>query len=301
MKKIQVLDIKDINPYIRDAGYQGNDSWPYKERKIYDHELLYCTEGKGFILINQVRHPIKNGTLLLIEPNTPTRLTLDKHDPAKLHWIHFDFVYLNDDPHITHYLNTMSTALYDKQLPDHQLIRPHIILTNGYHFPSVLVMKNKNEVANLITNIIRSFTTHDPFRFLDGKVNLLRIIKLVLEQTYLSDSENSDFILHKKHITPRVIHYIHSHYFDKLTLDEIATFIGRSPDYIGKLFKKEMGVSIIAYLNNYRLDKGKALLLQSELNIGEIATIIGFSDRYYFSKYMKTQTGLTPSQWRDQT
>lgn len=300
MKKIQVLDIKDINPYIRDAGLQGNDSWPDRERKIYDHELLYCTGGKASIWINNKTHNIKRGSLILVGPNTPTKLTLDPTNPGKLYWVHFDFIFIDDDPHINHYLKQNSSVLFHKELPDHELIRPHLILTNGYQFPDVLVIKNGTEAERLFHELATCFLEKDPYRYLDGKVLLLKIIKLILEQTYAPSKDDEGYTANTAHVTPRVIHYIHSHYFDKITLREISSYIDLSPDYIGKLFKKETGKSIITYLNDYRLEKAKQLLLHSPLSMKEIADIVGFSDQYYFSKRMKAQTGSAPLHWKNE-
>lgn len=41
MKKTVIVDLNDLNPFVRQAGYQGSSQWPNHNRKIYDHELFF--------------------------------------------------------------------------------------------------------------------------------------------------------------------------------------------------------------------------------------------------------------------
>ncbi|MNY30960.1 HTH-type transcriptional activator RhaS [compost metagenome] len=65
-----------------------------------------------------------------------------------------------------------------------------------------------------------------------------------------------------------------------------------------KIFKNENEKSPSSYLNNLLLSEAKFLLSNSELNIGEIAFKLAFSDIYAFSKYFKKHTTHSPSAFR---
>lgn len=295
MDKTLMIDLNEINPYVRQAGFQNQGDWPNKDRRLYDHEMFYCIEGRAHIIINGKYYKIKKGTIILIKPNTPTRFWFDKKNPARLCWIHFDFLYFDDDPHIDKYLNEKSHLLYSKNLPDSYLIRPQLIFKNGFAFPEYLIINSQQEMEKLCIDIIKAYNEQDLFWKYECKICLLQIFKLVLKQIY-SETETTNH--DKINVTENIVQYIKYNYYKKIKIEELSHYIGLSKDYIGKIFKSQTNKSIITYLNLYRIEKAKQLLQHSELSIKDISDTVGFNDQYYFSKAMKSTTGFSPLQWR---
>jgi AraC-like DNA-binding protein len=64
------------------------------------------------------------------------------------------------------------------------------------------------------------------------------------------------------------------------------------------LYKGRYGTSPIGDLINYRIENAKMLLSFGNMQISEVAYTVGFSSIYYFSKYFKTVTGLSPSEYK---
>ncbi|HHV12330.1 MAG TPA: AraC family transcriptional regulator [Clostridiales bacterium] len=80
----------------------------------------------------------------------------------------------------------------------------------------------------------------------------------------------------------------------------VCNRFGISQPYLSKIFKKEKGCTYNEYLINMRIEKAKELLEKDEeFLIGEIASSLGFSDQFYFSKVFKSMTGLTPREYRN--
>ncbi len=76
--------------------------------------------------------------------------------------------------------------------------------------------------------------------------------------------------------------------------------MGVSFDYMRHCFKEEMGKTPLEYLTHLRIRQAKRYLRQSRFySIGEIAYLCGFSDRYYFSRCFKKQTGISPKEYRE--
>lgn len=94
--------------------------------------------------------------------------------------------------------------------------------------------------------------------------------------------------------------YIHEHYADPLTREEIARHVGLSEDYLTACFHQELGKTPIAYLNGYRVYQAKRLLRESAQTITEIALAVGFSDSGYFTRIFKREVGLSPQAYRRQ-
>lgn len=95
-----------------------------------------------------------------------------------------------------------------------------------------------------------------------------------------------------------LLDYIHSHYKDKITIEELAKTASISKTEVLRCFKAIMGLSPISYLNSYRLQRAAHMLINTEKSIQEIAGGCGFDDNSYFSKLFKKKYHVTPRDYR---
>lgn len=96
-----------------------------------------------------------------------------------------------------------------------------------------------------------------------------------------------------------VLEIIGKNYQEELTLKRVSDELHLNVVYLGQLFKKELKQSFSQYLNQFRMEKGKNLLLHSEKNINEIAFEIGYNNSNYFSKMFKKMYDITPKEYRE--
>lgn len=96
----------------------------------------------------------------------------------------------------------------------------------------------------------------------------------------------------------KAIAYIENNLTTNLTLEDVANHVYLSQFYFSRLFKKEMGISFITYLNQQRIEQAKTLLTQSTLSIKSISQNIGYSQTSYFCKIFKELVGMTPVNYR---
>ncbi|MBN1312979.1 MAG: substrate-binding domain-containing protein [Anaerolineae bacterium] len=92
--------------------------------------------------------------------------------------------------------------------------------------------------------------------------------------------------------------YLHEHYADSISREDLAHHLGMSSDYLTYCFRREVDMTPIAYLNRYRVNQAKILLTESDKNITEIAMAVGFSDSSYFSRVFRRQVGISPDAYR---
>lgn len=95
--------------------------------------------------------------------------------------------------------------------------------------------------------------------------------------------------------------YLRYNYNHPVSFSDIASQYGFSSSYLARIFKEYTGTSPGRYLNKYRIDIAKKLLMDSNLPVKEIAGRVGFDDPFHFSKNFKNMTGISPLQFREQT
>lgn len=92
--------------------------------------------------------------------------------------------------------------------------------------------------------------------------------------------------------------YIYEHYREDLTLTDAAGRVHLNQNYLSSLFKKETGLTFVAYLQNYRIEQAKKLLRETTMRVSKLPAEVGYSDARHFAKLFKKITGLTPSEYR---
>ena len=92
--------------------------------------------------------------------------------------------------------------------------------------------------------------------------------------------------------------YITEHLSESFLVEDIAEKLMLNASYLSSLFKKETGETISEYTQRFRLERAKALLRTTNLNINEIATRVGYSDARHFSKLFKKVVGARPQDYR---
>ncbi len=92
--------------------------------------------------------------------------------------------------------------------------------------------------------------------------------------------------------------YLHSHYAEPIAREDVARHVGLSDDYLTTCFRKELGMTPIAYLNRYRVNQARQLLATTDKTITEIALAVGFSDSGYFSRVFRREVGVSPEAYR---
>lgn len=82
------------------------------------------------------------------------------------------------------------------------------------------------------------------------------------------------------------------------SLGELAREVGTNEFTLKKGFKELFGMTVFGFWNMVKMDQAKKLLLDSELNIGEIAGKVGFKHPQHFTTAFKRRFGIVPSQFR---
>lgn len=100
----------------------------------------------------------------------------------------------------------------------------------------------------------------------------------------------------------RLMAFIEKHISDEeLRIEDMADAVGMGRTVFYEKIRQLVGVSPSDFLRQVRMQRAQQLLTKSSMTVSEVAYNIGFTDPKYFTKCFKKQTGLTPSEYREQT
>ncbi|WP_181727503.1 substrate-binding domain-containing protein [Streptomyces sp. PT12] len=92
--------------------------------------------------------------------------------------------------------------------------------------------------------------------------------------------------------------HIEQHYRHRLSRWQIARAAGVSEDHLGRLFHRELGLTLWEYLTRLRIERAKERLQRSDDSVQTVARAVGFHDRAYFSRVFRRHTGVAPHAYR---
>jgi AraC family transcriptional regulator of arabinose operon len=92
--------------------------------------------------------------------------------------------------------------------------------------------------------------------------------------------------------------YIEQNLAEALDLSQIAAATGVTPQYLTRLFRRELHITPMRYLWQLRTQRGVELLEDTGLSISEIADRVGFQSPFHFSRLVRQQHGCGPRELR---
>lgn len=98
-----------------------------------------------------------------------------------------------------------------------------------------------------------------------------------------------------------VIAYLHAHYDESLSLDQLAEHFYISSTYLCRIFKQTTGFTLVEYLQDVRVQQARAYLRETNWKVTSIAEKTGFDSIAHFGRVFKHLTGHTPLQYRKNT
>ncbi len=249
--------------YISAAKYESD--W---HSVLHTHsftELFYVLGGKGQFQVQSAIFPVREGDLVLVEPNTEhTETSLDT-SPLEYIVLGIDGITLPLSEQPYHLLNFPSGA-HDLLTQLRGILRETGEQAPGYE----LVCQSYLNI--LLVQVARQIGIRT-----DGAVPL---------------SGGRDSTAARR--------YIDMHYRENLTLDTVAEAVHISKYHLAHIFRREYGVSPIHYMLELRLQECRELLRTTDYPVALIARMTGFSSPSYFSQRFGKAEGMTPAQYRQQ-
>lgn len=273
--------------WINGKYYPEVEAYYFKEWKGYNMEphfhnrieIMYVIKGICKIEVEGVSFVMKNGDFILIDAEINHKLVVEPDDSCRM--LNIEFVFKEKESIFPSFNDLFKNTTSIKYLLE---------LKQKY-----IILKDSDEVYNAMKNLIIE---------LDGKSEdgefckdmfLAEIfIKLSILNKEMNEMDNSIMGVYTK----KAIRYIYNHYYDDISVEDIASFINVHPNYLHRIFKKSTGSTIIHYLNLVRIEKAKMLLSNTNIKVSDVTNYIGINSVQYFVFLFRKITGTTPLKYR---
>lgn len=264
---LKPLNNVDLNMY--QCGREDCDPSHSFGPAIRDHYLIhYILSGKGSFRVGDKVYHLKKGQGFLICPEIVTYYQADEKEPWIYSWVGFNGLKAEEylkNANLTA-KNPVFTYQKDKSLEE--------------YLAKMVDIKHLSD---------------------SGELRLLGLLYLFLAK--LTKGQGGDFFSErgedrKDIYIKRAIEYIERNYSRKLSVAEIANYIGLHRSYFYSIFKENIEISPQEFIIEFRLNKACELMKKTKLTIGDISRSVGYDDPLLFSRIFKKIKGVSPSKYR---
>ncbi|MBF4693934.1 AraC family transcriptional regulator [Fusibacter ferrireducens] len=264
-----IQDERESSLYVLDASHRKCKSEYQIGPRTFDfYRILLVVKGKGKLIQKDKEYTIYEGDVFILFPEMEQSYCADHLDPWEIISVSFQG---NSCDAILNYIGFA---------PEKPILHP----------------QSTERLIHLLTHILSDLETSTDAYALRA-VGFLYVF--FSDLVYLTKQNRvSGKINTKNDPMKRALVFIELNYQEPLDVDTICRQVNYSRSYLSRLFKKEVGLTILEYINAVRIRKAKSLLIDTNLSIKEIAKQTGFKNQFYFSKMFKKVQGQAPSVYR---
>lgn len=102
-----------------------------------------------------------------------------------------------------------------------------------------------------------------------------------------------------RHLVRQAAAYVDKNYFEDLTLSSLSEKFNVESSYFSRIFRQETGENLTYYITRKRIEKACTLISNDDINLTEIAFMVGYNDYSYFNRVFKKYTGMSPREYRN--
>ena len=96
-----------------------------------------------------------------------------------------------------------------------------------------------------------------------------------------------------------VVNYIRKNLQQNLNVQDLSQKAYMSESNFHKVFKNELGISPVEFINNERIKLASSLLQDPNIKIKEVYMECGFESRSYFNRLFKRKKNISPKEFKD--
>lgn len=118
-----------------------------------------------------------------------------------------------------------------------------------------------------------------------------KLVKKLREGSYHVNENTSEYFIKARD-------FIIRHIYEKLLVEDIASEVGISADYLETLFHRELSLTVNDFIINQKIERAVLLMHNPKLSLDGIITMLGYSSKSNFTAQFKKRKNMTPGRYR---
>ena len=175
-------------------------------------------------------------------------------------------------------------------------LEPISHINASHHFPFIALSTKRFRQLKFVSENMLECLNDEPV-FWDLLRSELWSFIFLSEKEYLSNG-NKGRKQEKENRVGEFINLVNKHYLTERTAAFYAKELNISTNYLNKLVKTSVGMSVREVILGRLLSEAKILLRLTEINVNELAYKLGFEDPNYFIRCFKKAEGITPGEYQ---
>lgn len=252
--------------YLTDVGFFPKAKEHYREREegADQYILIYCTEGRGIIEVEDKKYHLGRSDAFCIPRNRRHRYYADEEEPWSILWVHFK----------------------GETIPYYPVQECRIV-----HLASRASDNRMMVLFKLLFRVLeRNYT-------LGNFIYISQVLSLILSEVYFREKMDES-TTQDRHVT-MVIRYMYQNLKKNLTLSDISQEVQLSKSYLNTIFKTQTGKSPVEFFIHLKMQEACKLLKSGQMYVYEAAAALGYEDQYYFSRIFKKVVGVSPRDYQN--
>lgn len=259
----------------------GRYSYSKNQKVLPEHmhkngiEICFLETGYQEYIVEEEKFSLQGGDLFITYPNEQHSTGCAPESKGKLYWIILKRPQKGED-----YLGLSYN--YAKEL-----------------FYQLLIIRNRRFKSSKRTGLLfkRIYQLYNennsPYLQLQMRNLIISLLIEVIGQSEKAHQVGCDIKINK------ILDYIHQNLYKNIKLDTLADLSCLSLSRFKHLFKQEVGIPPLEYIQRKKIEKAKTLIQKTDFNMKYIAYDLGFSSPSYFTVVFKQYNNISPLEYKN--
>ena len=257
--------------YITDIGYYPCASHHKVKRvePLGQYVLLYCMVGSGsFSVANGCRGELHENQYVILPSGVGHEYAASADIPWTIYWIHFG--------------GTLA-GYYAKDAGIPQNVKPN----------AESRINNRISLFEEILNVMQTELSDDNLHYASSLLH-----HFLASLRYLHTYREASLTVDRHDVVKAAKHFIEENIERRISLKQIADYVGLSVSNFSKKFKQDTDESPMAYINTKKMERACTFLANTDMLINQVSYKVGISDALYFSRMFSQYAGMSPTEYR---
>lgn len=280
-KTFTLINPQNGNLAFKVFSFESNDFFNHIQRNNY-YSIIWIQQGKGKLKADFSDYKFSHNSLLAFSPYQPFMLTPENDLSGIAIQFHSDFFCIHKHQQEVACNGVLFNNIY----------QPPIVTINEIAKPTfrMLIEQMKSEIQNAALAQYELLISY-------LKIFLINASRLKIEQQ--SEAKNATSNLKEPFILQSLKEAIEKNYKEMHTASDYAAILNITPKALAKISKGYLNKTITSLISERIIIEAKRELYLTNKPIKQIAYELGYDDEYYFSRFFKTNTDISPQIYRN--